>query len=409
MKIAFLVNEFPSLSETFILNQIVGLVEAGHQIDIYARNAQRTDKVHPLIEKHGLEARTYYHPYIPANYIFRYLKAVWLVVRWFLVAPVAILGALNAKRYGRHATSLKLLYRSIPLIRNGRPSYDAIMCHFGPMGLVALDLQTIGVLQGSVCVTFHGLDLSSHLLTSGKDVYNPLFAQGSLLLPISQFWEKRLIELGGSANSVRVHHMGIDTERFPFQPREFPKDGAIRIISIARLVEKKGIEYSIRALKPVVEQFPNLLYSVVGDGPLMPQLAQLVQELQLGDNVQLLGWQKQDDVVKLLELSHVMVAPSVISSDGDMEGIPVVLMEAMAMGLPVVSTWHSGIPELVVDGVSGSLVPERDVESLSQSILNLLHQSDRWPEIGRAGRQQVEAEFDSDAQNEKLITLLSER
>lgn len=406
MDVAFLVNEFPSLSETFVLNQIVGLVRAGHRVHIYARNAQSTHKVHPLVEKYGLAAQTFYQPYLPANYLIRYLKALWLILRWFFAAPKAIFGALNMRQYGRHASSLRLLYRSITHIKNGQPSYDAVVCHFGPMGLVAADLESIGVLSGKLYVVFHGLDLSAHLLEAGKDVYNPLFQQAHRLLPISHFWQRRLVALGAEACQIQVHHMGIDVERFRFKPRAFPEDGHVRIISIARLVEKKGIEYGIRSLPPVVARYPHLSYSIVGDGPLMDELRALVQELKLEKRVNLLGWQQQDDVVDLLQEAHLMLAPSVVSSDGDMEGIPVVLMEAMAMGLPVVSTQHSGIPELATNGTSGLLVPERNVEALSQAILQMLQQSDRWEAMGQAGRQRVEADFNSDKQNRKLIDLL---
>lgn len=407
MNIAFLVNEFPSLSETFVLNQVVGLVEAGHHVHIYARNAQKTHKIHPLIEQHQLAQKTYYHPYIPANYAVRYLKAIGLIIRWFWAAPKAVLGALNVRKYGRQASSLRLLYRSIAHIEQECPSYDAIICHFGPMGLVAADLKQIGVLQGHICVVFHGLDLSAHLQQAGKEVYNDLFEQASLLLPISAFWKQRLLELGAPANKIQVHHMGIDTERFSFKPRTWPSDGPVHLISIARLVEKKGIEYGIRALPPVIAQFPALRYTIVGDGPLMEHLQGLVRELQLENHVALLGWQKQDDVVALLERSHLMLAPSVVSSNGDMEGIPVVLMEAMAMGLPVISTQHSGIPELVTDGVSGQLVPERNGAALSEAIALMLQQRDRWEAMGRAGRQRVEAEFDSDRLNQSLIARLA--
>ena len=407
MRIAFLVNEFPSLSETFVLNQIAGLVQEGLHVDIYARNAQATDKVHPLVEEHQLIDQTYYYPYLPANYFIRYLKALWLVLTHMWLAPRAILSALNFKKYGRHASSLRLLYRSVAFIRAGCPSYDVIMCHFGPTGLVALDLKDIGVLGGHVCVAFHGLDLSAHLLEAGKDVYAPLFAKADLLLPISQFWQKRLIELGGDPQKIQVHRMGIDVEQFVFQARELPKGHPVRVISVARLVEKKGIEYGIRAFQEVVHHYPDVEYVVVGDGPLMSELSTLVQTLKLEDKVQLRGWQQQKDVIKLLDSAHMMLVPSVTSSNGDMEGIPVVLMEAMAMGLPVISTLHSGIPELVSQGETGLLVPERNVSELAAQILKLIQQSETWPKMGHAAREKVTQEYEIKRLNHQLIASFS--
>lgn len=402
MKVAFLLNEFPSLSETFILNQISGLVEAGHQVDLYARNAQVAPKVHPLVEKYQLTNAVYYHPHVPANYFARYAKAIWLVLVWLWAAPLVILKTLNFRKYGRHATSLKLLYRSIAFVRRGCPTYDIIMCHFGPTGLIALDLKMTGATDGKICVAFHGLDLSAHLQAEGKDVYAPLFEKGDLFLPISYFWKQRLIELGCDPEKIQVHRMGIEVERFTFAPRERPNDGTIKLVSVARLVEKKGIEYGIRALKNVVEQYPNIEYVVIGDGPLMSELTQLVQELDLGGVVQLLGWQRQDEVIKILSTSHILLAPSVTSRDGDMEGIPVVLMEAMASGLPVISTQHSGIPELVSQGVSGFLVPERDAPALAEQIINLIQQPETWSQIGQNARSKIAQEFEVDRLNQQL-------
>lgn len=402
MKVAFFVNEFPSLSETFVLNQIAGLIQAGHQVDIYARNAQAAERVHPSVESYQLDERVYYQPYLPANYLMRYLKALWLILIWGWRAKRLIWATLNIKKYGRHASSLRLLYRSIPLIQQGCPTYDVIMCHFGPMGLVALDLKAVGAVAGKVCVAFHGLDLSAHLVEAGKDVYAPLFEQADLLLPISQFWKKRLIELGCSPTKIQVHRMGIDVEKFAFQTRTLPEGGRVRLVSIARLVEKKGIEYSIRALRDVADRYPAVEYSVIGDGPLMLELSQLVQELALTDVVRLLGWRRQDEVIKTLEASHILLAPSVTSKNGDMEGIPVVLMEAMAMGLPVISTWHSGIPELVKPEACGLLAPERDVPALTQAILNLISTAETWPTLGYQGHQIVAQSFNSATLNQDL-------
>ena len=438
MQIAFLVNEFPSISETFILNQISGLVEAGHQVDIYARNAQPTSKVHSLVKKHHLVQSTYYHPRLPKNYLIRYLKGLWLITVSIWAAPWILFRTLNFRKYGRHASSLRLLYRSIAFIRQGCPTYDVILCHFGPRGLIALDLKDIGALEGKVCVVFHGLDLRylcpnniptlqgiskalnaligkslpreplhADLLEVGKTVYTPLFEKADLLLPISGLLEKQLIELGCSPNKIQVHRMGIDVEQFKFKPKHFPEDGRIRLVSVARLVETKGIEYGIRALQAVIEHYSRVEYSVIGDGPLMPELSLLIQELELGKSVKLLGWRQQDEVINILENSHILIAPSVTSSNWDMEGIPVVLMEAMASGLPVISTWHSGIPELITSGQSGFLVPERNVSELAAQILKLIQQPETWSQLGQVARAKVIEDYETKKLNKNLINTLT--
>jgi colanic acid/amylovoran biosynthesis glycosyltransferase len=125
----------------------------------------------------------------------------------------------------------------------------------------------------------------------------------------------------------------------------------------------------------------------------------------VGGQVKLLGWKNQTEVVQLLRDTHIFMAPSVTAEDGDQEGTPTVLMEALAQGLPVLSTRHSGIPEVVVEGESGYLVPERDVDALAERLENLLEHPEQWPAMGTAGRRHVEEHYDIDRLNDQLLSL----
>ena len=158
----------------------------------------------------------------------------------------------------------------IPFINNGK--YDIINCHFGYHGLKAVYLKQIGLLQGKIVTTFHGLDITNYLESFGENVYEQLFDTGDLFLPISELWEKRLIELGCSPKKIIVHHMGIDCDKFSFKPRNLSSDGQIRFVTVARLVEKKGVEYAIRAVAKLADTHRNIQYSIVGDGALRDKL-----------------------------------------------------------------------------------------------------------------------------------------
>jgi colanic acid/amylovoran biosynthesis glycosyltransferase len=131
----------------------------------------------------------------------------------------------------------------------------------------------------------------------------------------------------------------------------------------------------------------------------------MVETLRVGDRVQFLGSKTREEVAELLAAAHLLLAPSVTAADGDQEGIPNTLKEAMAAGLPVVSTLHSGIPELVEDGRSGFLVPERDSEALADRVGWLVDRPDSWPDMGRAGRSRVEAEYDIAKLSIRLVEL----
>ena len=405
MKIAFFVEKFPTLSETFVLNQITGLIDRGHHVDIYAEMPSNEPRMHLDIKKYNLLNRTYYCPQMPSNLLWRLLKGFSILFANFLKDPVLLLRSLNIFQYGKKAASFRILYTAIPLLRK-RPKYDIIQCHFGKNGLKAAFLKDIGAIQGKLITTFHGIDLSGFVKTLGDRIYDPLFDKGNLFLPISEFWRNRLIELGCAPEKIIVHRMGIDCGKFAFTPRRLSADGLIQIVTIARLVEKKGVEYGVRAVAKLVKNNRNIQYKIVGDGYLREPLERLIQELEVSDTVKLLGWKQQQEIIEILNDGDILLAPSVTSQkNGDQEGIPIVLMEAMAMGLPIISTQHSGIPELVQNNVSGFLVPEQDVEGLTEKLNYLIEHPEIWSKMGQAGRLYVKEHHDIDKLNDRLVEI----
>jgi colanic acid/amylovoran biosynthesis glycosyltransferase len=226
---------------------------------------------------------------------------------------------------------------------------------------------------------------------------------------VSDFWRTRLIELGCPPDQIAVHHMGIELSKFPLPKRRGARgDDTVRLLSVARLVEKKGVEYAIRAVARLREKTERRIeYRVLGDGPLRRELEELVRELDVGDSVRLMGEMDQRGVREAMLHSDIFVAPSVVAEDGDMEGVPVSIMEAMASRLPVVSTLHSGIPELVHDGISGLLVPERDSAGLARALARLTDDAGLRRRMGIAGRQVVEHDYDLDGLNDRLVGLLA--
>jgi colanic acid/amylovoran biosynthesis glycosyltransferase len=134
-------------------------------------------------------------------------------------------------------------------------------------------------------------------------------------------------------------------------------------------------------------------------------MERLVQREGMNDKIKILGAMNQEELRTYFEIAGVFILSSCTSFDGDMEGIPVVLMEAQASGIPVVSTLHSGIPEVVLDGKSGFLVPERDVNGLTERLQYLVEHPDLWPEMGRCGRKLVEEKYDIKKLNSKLVCM----
>lgn len=402
MRIAFLVTSFPNLSQTFISNQITGLIDRGYEIDVYARWLGEMSKVHPDVRTYRLCERTHFYR-VPDNYLFRLFKGLKLIGANLWRAPGILLRSLNFYKYGLHAASLQLLYGAIACL-NQEP-YDVIHCHFGPNGLMGAKLRDIGALDGKLVTTFYGYDLSRYQYRSKRHYYRFLFREGDLFLAISETMRHRLVELDCDEKKILEHQLGVDLDRFSPSSQQWSNNGPVRIATIARLVPKKGIEYGIRAIAQLLTDGYNVTYTIVGDGPLRYGMQQLIQELEVSNAVKLIGWQEQQAIIGILNSSDILLAPSVTGADGDEEGTPVVLMEALALELPVVSTRHSGIPEVVADSISGCLVPERDVEAMAKALAYLIEHPEVRSKMGRAGRATIEATYSVDRLNGRLVEI----
>jgi colanic acid/amylovoran biosynthesis glycosyltransferase len=251
--------------------------------------------------------------------------------------------------------------------------------------------------------TFYGFDMSAMPQKRGwRKSYQKLFSQGDLFLVEGSHMREQLVSLGCPRDRVQIQRIGVDLDKFSFPPTrsadlnaspgERVRPGeAVRILMVGRLVEKKGFEYGIRAFARILPRFPNAQLRIVGDGKLRARLEQIVQQLGIGDEVVMLGAVPYAVYAEEARRAHIFMAPSATAANGDSEGgAPTVLLEMQARGLPVLSTQHADIPEVVIDGASGYLVPERDEVALSQKLAELLAHPERWHEMGRAGRTHME-------------------
>ncbi len=405
MRVAFFVAHFPVLSEPFILNQIAGTIERGHEVDIYSLDGPPEDrsKVHPLVEQYNLLERTIYAPTRPKNELWRWIKGLSLLLVNFHKNPSVCLQLFDTYRYVSQAKSLKMLYRAIPFLE--KKSYDIIHCQFSTLGVFGVWFRQLGLIEGKLISTFRGSDISKFLPKWGEKVYKELFQETDFFLANCEFFKNKAVALGCDANMIHVHGSGIDTSKFFFQERNFPNDEVIRIATTGRLVEKKGIEYVIKAIAQVATTYPYLEYNIIGDGTLREKFEKLSAELNVSHIVKLLGWKQQKEIVEILDKCHIFVAPSVTGKDGNQDAPVNTLKEAMAMGLPVISTLHGGIPELVEDEISGFLVPEHDADAIAEKLIYLIEHSEDWAKMGRAGRARVEANYDMTKLNDELVEI----
>ena len=301
---------------------------------------------------------------------------------------------LRAKLYRRTGFAPLFHYK----MRHLQP--DLIHAHFASGGKTLLPVHK--GLQRPLIVTLHGgSDVPVQKPQMG--VYGKLAEKASLFLCVSDFIRKQAIEAGFPPEKLVVHYIGIDRSLF-LPPSEITATDSV--LFIGRLVEMKGGEYLLRAMDTVQKSRPMSELTIVGDGPLRPELEKLAAELEV--KCTFLGVQPPAAVRQLLQRSRLLCLPSVTTSTGDREGLPTVLVEAQAMGVPVVSTVHSGIPEAVIDGVTGLLVPERDSEKLADALLKLLEDRDLWQRFHVATQAHVDKHFDLRTQTALLEDIYTE-
>jgi colanic acid/amylovoran biosynthesis glycosyltransferase len=267
-------------------------------------------------------------------------------------------------------------------------------------------MKRLGVLKGKLVTSFRGNDITQ-FLAAHPGYYDELFREGDIFLPVSKSLKAHLEAAGCPANRIHVLHSGIDCSRFSFSERSHSPGETTRLLGIGRLVPKKGWGDAIDAVENALKMGRKIHFAIAGDGPLRQVLERAIADKGIQDAVTLLGWRDHDEITQLLNQSHLLIAPSVTTAEGDQEGIPNVLKEAMAMGLPVLSTWHSGIPELVEDGVTGYLVSERDVAGMTHRLNHLCDHPEQWAEMGRKARLKIEEEFDMEKLNDELAKIYS--
>ena len=401
MKIGFIVNEFPSVSQTFVLNQITGLLDRGHDVDIFAENPRSDCPLHDDVKKYNLLERTSY-PAIPHKKLSRAIKGLSYVFKFITIHPLPIVKSLNVFKYGKKAASLTILFQIVPFLEKG--AYDIIHCQLGIFGPQVLFINQIAKVFNKTVISFRGYDAFKYL-EEFPGVYDELYKEGDLFLPVCHFLKDRIVRDGCDKNKAVVLRSGINCEKFTYSKRTRSEGEPTKVLTIGRLVEKKGIAYGLEAVARVVQSGRNISYSVIGDGQLRGELEYLIDDLGIRSNVRMQGWMPQAEVIRLLGNTHVLIAPSVTSAQGDQEGIPNVLKEAMALGIPVISTYHSGISELVEDGVSGYLVKERDVESLTCRLSYLIDHPELWSKMGQAGSSFVRKFYENNQLNDQLVEL----
>ena len=254
-----------------------------------------------------------------------------------------------------------------------------------------------------VLVSFHGADVMVDL---DKPAYRAatqeMLEAVRMVLVRSESLGQALIHLGCPPVKVRLQRTGIPVDEIPFRARAWPENGRWKFVQACRLIEKKGLRVSLRAFATFAERHPESTFTIAGEGPLRTELGQLAAGLGVAEKVFFPGFISQTQLRELFYQSHIFLHPSEVGGDGNQEGVPNSMLEAMASGLPVFATEHGGIPEAIENERSGILVQERDEAALATALLNWTANPEGLSAIAQNGAEVVRNRFERTGQTRQL-------
>ena len=312
---------------------------------------------------------------------------------------------------------LKYIKREPPIVYRGeygvlanlmeRRHADVLHVYFGHTGVHLLPF--LQRWPKPSIVSFHGMDVQKREHDPSYEVrLRELLQTVTLVLARSHSLQERLLELGCPPEKLRLNRTGIPLDQFPLVSRPPPADGAWHFVQACRLIDKKGLDDAINAFAKFAVSHPKATFTIAGEGPLLGELEKLRDDLGLTDRITFAGVLKGGDLCRLYHAAHVFIHPSRLMADGNQEGIPNAMLEAMATGLPVIATLHGGIPEAVRQDVTGFLTPERDVDALHASMRRMLETPGVWPTMSAAAAADVQENFEATAQIAKLEAVYDE-
>lgn len=393
-----LVSNFPSLTTTFLLRRIQGLIARGFSVHLIAE--ERNRKVTPSAEHTALLPLVRWA--FPEGKSWRALRAAFPTVAAH--HPTAAWQAWDLLRF-RNLAGMRLLGTAAVIHDLPRP--DVVLACFGPMGELACGLRSLGLFDAPIVTSFHGVDAYAKHPGRLRLRYRQLRQRGDLFLPVSRHMAGRLCEAGLDPRRMQVLHTPIRCSQFTWQPPQSVIPGQpIRILGLGRLAEKKGFADSVRVVAELARTGREVRFDLYGEGEQRRELERLAEQLGIAGRVVLHGRLPHAEVVTAYANSHLFLSTNRMAANGDCEGIPNTIKEAMAVGLPVVATRHSGTPELIADGEHGLLADEGDIAGLARACERLIDDRALALRCATAARREVESHFDEGPLNDRLADIL---
>lgn len=397
MKILFVCNSFPELSETFIVTQICGLLDRGYDVRILTTKI--VDKPHhQTVEQYGLMERTFVLTKIPKQqrmlsavsaFIFKYPRSFRQVIRY----------AVARKRIGRGFESI--LFPMANFFRE--QEFDIIHAHFAPIGAHVAVIKKLGVIRTPILTSFHGYDI--HPATAPLKNYDSLIQVGDGYTVNSNFSMNMAKSIGFLEKRITILPCGCPTDKFSYPHKAFNDSLPLRLLFVGRIIEFKAPELLIEICQKLRCRDVEFSCSIIGHGDLFERCRALIEEYGLEGHVNLLGAQTQSVIIEYYRNSDLFVFPGIYDKTGRAETQGVVIQEASAMQLPVICSDAGGTNEGVLDGDSGFVLPHGDVDTFVEKICYFNNNRAELKRMGHNGREYVMRKFDNDIIVGNLTTL----
>jgi colanic acid/amylovoran biosynthesis glycosyltransferase len=400
-RLAYLVSKFPTITETFILREILEVERKGTPISLYTISRENPQVIHEDAKQYM--DRLHVAPLTkPATWIANlqvFLKNPLLYIGLILLTLRELWGHWHLLIRDATAFPMAVAFSRTMKAEGIQHIHAHWATHTAYMAYIIHRLTGI-----TYSFTAHAHDIYIR-----KGMLCRKVAAAEFVATISHFNREEMVRDCGEQvrNKIHIVRCGVMPEQFQ-SPQERPRHDKLMILTVASLRDYKGHPYAIEAAKLLKERLPNFEWLVIGGGPDQKDLEQQIEKLNVGDVYKLIGPKREHEVLDYMQKADVFVLPSIMMPDRRMEGLPVVLMEALAVELPTIATNISGISELVEDCVTGCLVPERNPDAMADAILYLAKNPEQARTFAQAGRQRVLEEFTIQGNAQRLINLFKQ-
>ena len=399
-RIAYIISQFPETHETFILREIIQAQKKGIEIALFSLKHCRDKIIHPTAKL--LMKDTVYPDFnlsfLSASFYFFITRPLRCIkILWYLVS--------------KNFSSLEYLWKSLYVF----PISLYFAKRIKEKNIKHVHAHWITIPATSAIIISKLLDVEFSITAHAWDIYvhHPMLKEkvntAKFIVTCTAYNKKYLSNLNGQREKSKIilNYHGLNTEKF--RPAKTKSNGTFTILSIGRLCRHKGFDHLIEACKILKDKGLHFICNIAGEGRFRKKLEEQIESCGLGDHVKLLGIKTQEEIKELYRASDLFALACVVTRKGARDGIPNVILEAFSCGIAAVSTNISGLPEVIENGVTGLLVPEKDSVKFAQALEKLYHERDFLKEMGENARKFVKRKFDLDKNTQELIDIFEER